>query len=104
MHNASSPAPRLPRPPRPPRYELLEEGEPAELLVLSDSPEFESFRAVKDVYLPQAGLWLSEYPYCDRTALLDVSLAQRSGLGGAGVGSAGGAGQAGGQRAVGKAG
>lgn len=27
------------------------------------------------MYLPDAGLWVSEYPHCDRTQFLDVSLA-----------------------------
>ena len=42
--------------------------------MLSSSPSFESFKAVKDVYLPECGLWLSEYPYLDRTQFLEVSL------------------------------
>jgi hypothetical protein len=29
-------------------------------------------QAVKDVYLPALGLWLSEYPYNDRTSFLEV--------------------------------
>lgn len=32
-------------------------------------------QAVKDVYLPNSGLWVSEYPHCDRTQLLEISLA-----------------------------
>ena len=31
-------------------------------------------QAVKDVYLPDSGLWVSEYPHVDRTQLLEVSL------------------------------
>lgn len=71
----------LPRLVPPLRYELVCEGEPAELLVLSDSPEFESFRAVKDVYLPANGFWLSEYPYADRTSFLEVCAAGGGGWG-----------------------
>ena len=56
------------------RYDLIQPGQPAELVVLSDSPNFESFKAVKDVYLPECGLWLSEYPYLDRTEFLELSL------------------------------
>ena len=56
------------------RYDLVQPGQPAELIVLSDSPSFESFKAVKDVYLPDCGLWLSEYPFLDRTAFLELSL------------------------------
>ena len=56
------------------RYELVQPGQPAELIVLSETPTFESFKAVKDVYLPDCGLWLSEYPYLDRTEFLELSL------------------------------
>jgi hypothetical protein len=31
-------------------------------------------QAVKDVYLPGSGLWVSEYPYADRSQFLQVSL------------------------------
>ncbi|KAL4425086.1 hypothetical protein ABPG77_010400 [Micractinium sp. CCAP 211/92] len=56
------------------RYELIQPGEPAELVVLSSDPSFQQFKAVKDVYLPNSGLWVSEYPHADRTQFLDVSL------------------------------
>jgi len=56
------------------RYDLIQPGQAAELIVLSESSNFESFKAVKDVYLPDCGLWLSEYPYLDRTEFLELSL------------------------------
>ncbi|KAL4524984.1 hypothetical protein Ndes2526A_g07080 [Nannochloris sp. 'desiccata'] len=56
------------------RYDLIQPGQPAELIVLSESSNFESFKAVKDVYLPDCGIWLSEYPYLDRTEFLELSL------------------------------
>ena len=56
------------------RFSMVEPGQPAELIVLSTSPTFESFKAVKDVYLPDCGLWLSEYPFLDRTEFLEISL------------------------------
>ncbi|KAL4431055.1 hypothetical protein ABPG75_006311 [Micractinium tetrahymenae] len=56
------------------RYELIQPGEPAELVVLSADPSFQQFKAVKDVYLPSSGLWVSEYPHADRTQFLEVSL------------------------------
>jgi hypothetical protein len=56
------------------RYDLIQPGQAAELIVLSESSNFESFKAVKDVYLPDCGLWLSEYPYLDRTEFLEISL------------------------------
>ncbi len=56
------------------RHALIEVGAPAELVVLAARPDFADFRAVRDVYLPDAGLWLSEYPYLDRPAFLALSL------------------------------
>ena len=56
------------------RYELLQPGQPAEVLVLSDSTSFSDIKAIKDVYLPDVGLWLAEYPYIDRAEFLEVSL------------------------------
>jgi hypothetical protein len=74
------------------RYDLIQPGQPAELIVLSESSNFESFKAVKDVYLPDCGLWLSEYPYLDRTEFLELSLevereAMTSGRGGGSSGN-----------------
>lgn len=56
------------------RYRVLSPGQAAEVVVLSDSPSFVSFKAVKDIYLPETGLWLSEYPYVDRAEFLEISL------------------------------
>lgn len=56
------------------RFEVLKVGQPAEMIVLSDTLTFENFKAVKDVYLPESTLWLSEYPYIDRSEFLDISL------------------------------
>ena len=56
------------------RFEVLSSGQAAEVVVLSDSVTFDSMKAVKDVYLPESGLWLSEYPYVDRAEFLEISL------------------------------
>jgi hypothetical protein len=32
-------------------------------------------QVIREVYLPQSGLWLSDYPFVDRSAFLDLSLA-----------------------------
>lgn len=56
------------------RFNILAPNQAAEVLVLSDSASFDSFRAVKDVYLPESGLWLSEYPFIDRSEFLELSL------------------------------
>ncbi len=31
-------------------------------------------QALKEVYLPESGVWLADYPYVNRTAFLAVSL------------------------------
>ena len=56
------------------RFDLLQPGQAAEVVVLSNSTSFDDIKAVKDVYLPESGLWLSEYPYIDRSEFLDISL------------------------------
>lgn len=56
------------------RFEVIQPGQPAEVVVLSNSSSFDDIKAVKDVYLPETGLWLSEYPYIDRAEFLEISL------------------------------
>jgi len=69
-------------------------GEPAELLVLCADrrdPGRAPFRAVREVYLPAAGLWLADYPFVSRERFLDISLAiERARGGGDGAGRGGG--------------
>lgn len=64
------------------RYEFLRPGQPAEVLVLSDSTSFADIKAIKDVYLPDNGMWLAEYPYIDRPEFLEVSLEIEREMGG----------------------
>ena len=56
------------------RFDLLQSGQPAEVVVLSNSTSFDDIKAVRDVYLPESALWLSEYPYIDRSEFLEISL------------------------------
>lgn len=56
------------------RFDVLQIGEVAEVVVLSNSTSFNDIKAIKDVYLPDSGLWLSEYPYIDRAEFLEISL------------------------------
>lgn len=56
------------------RHDRIISGQPAELIVLSSAPTFESFKAVPEVYLPTSGVWVSEYPHLAKTEFLDVSL------------------------------
>ena len=54
----------------PPRAQT---GDEAEVLVVSDDPDLRGFRAVREAYLPEMGLWLSEYPFVERTTYRRVS-------------------------------
>ncbi|MEW5310367.1 MAG: hypothetical protein WDW38_002173 [Sanguina aurantia] len=57
-----------------PRVNGLMVGEPVELMVLGSHSGFNTFKAVSEVYLPEAGLWLSEYPMLNKDAFLQLSL------------------------------
>ena len=48
-------------------------GDEVELVVVSDEPQLQRFRAVREAYLPELGLWLSEYPFVERRAFRAVS-------------------------------
>lgn len=42
-------------------------------MVLSDDPQLRSFQALREAYLPELGLWLSEYPFVERAVYVRVS-------------------------------
>lgn len=54
-------------------YKGIVPGQIAELLVLSDRPDLERIAKITDVYLPDRGLWIGEYPYLRRDVFQDVS-------------------------------
>ncbi|KAK9866700.1 hypothetical protein WJX84_002541 [Apatococcus fuscideae] len=56
------------------QYEQIQVGDAAEMLVTSARKDFSTFKALKEVYLPETGIWLSEYPLTDRQTFLDISL------------------------------
>ena len=62
-----------------PGCEELVAGESAEMLVLCRDGAFQSFKVVREVYFPQSGLWLADYPFVNRDVFLDVSLAVERG-------------------------
>ena len=37
-------------------------------------PFFLAVQALKEVYLPECGVWVSDYPFLNRIAFLDLSL------------------------------
>ena len=47
-------------------HEMLRLGDPALLIVVSNSPSLNSFKAVRDVFLPATRQWLYEYPFVSR--------------------------------------
>ena len=51
----------------------LQPGDEVELLVVSDEPQLQRFRAVREAYLPELGMWISEYPFMDRIAYRSIS-------------------------------
>jgi len=51
-------------------YARARVGDSALVLVVSDSKSMRRFRAVRDVYLPESGAWLADYPFVDRGAFL----------------------------------
>lgn len=51
----------------------IREGDSAELLVQSSTPYFETFEVVRDVFFPQLGAWLADYPYLKREAFQRLS-------------------------------
>lgn len=51
----------------------LQPGDEVELLVVSEEPQLQRFRAVREAYLPELGMWVSEYPFMDRIAYRSIS-------------------------------
>lgn len=54
-------------------YKVINPGEIAELLILSNQPNLATIERVTDVYLPRYNLWVGEYPYLRRDVFLQVS-------------------------------
>ena len=48
-------------------------GDEIELLVVSDEPQLQRSRAVREAYLPELGMWISEYPFMERLAYRSIS-------------------------------
>ena len=40
---------------------------------MSDEPQLQRFCAVREAYLPELGMWISEYPFMDRIAYRSIS-------------------------------
>eukprot|EP01024_Parvocaulis_polyphysoides_P046767 TRINITY_DN441_c0_g4_i1.p2 TRINITY_DN441_c0_g4~~TRINITY_DN441_c0_g4_i1.p2 ORF type:complete len:318 (+),score=15.18 TRINITY_DN441_c0_g4_i1:112-1065(+) len=57
-----------------PRIGDLQEGDEAEVIVVSQSKYFTKFQVVREVYIPALELWLGEYPFVNRRLFLRISL------------------------------
>jgi hypothetical protein len=54
-------------------HKVIQSGEDAELLVLSNQPDLSKIVAITDVYLPRYNLWIGLYPYLQRDVFAQVS-------------------------------
>lgn len=54
-------------------HKVIQPGEDAELLVLSNKPDLSKIEAITDVYLPKYNLWIGPYPYVQRDIFAQVS-------------------------------
>jgi hypothetical protein len=48
-------------------------GDEVEVLVMSATQYFEDFQVVRDVYVPEAAVWLYDYPFVKRDAFQRIS-------------------------------
>ncbi|QDZ23346.1 hypothetical protein HOP50_10g58840 [Chloropicon primus] len=53
-------------------HEMLRQGDPALLVVVSNSPTLSSFKAVRDVFLPETRQWLYDYPFVNRRGFQQI--------------------------------
>jgi hypothetical protein len=51
----------------------VQPGDEVELIVVSNEPQLQRFRAVREAYLPELGVWLTEYPFVERRAFRAIS-------------------------------
>lgn len=61
------------------RHRDIRPGDWAELVMLSNRPDLSRIMKITDVFIPDAKLWVSDYPYLRRDAFLDVSRRLREG-------------------------
>lgn len=54
-------------------HRAIRRGDPAEMLVMSNRPDLSRILMISDVYLPEAELWVSDYPYLRRDLFTEVS-------------------------------
>jgi hypothetical protein len=54
-------------------HRVIRPGDIAEMVVMSHRPDLSRITKVSDVYLPDYGLWISDYPYLRRDVFTEIS-------------------------------
>ena len=54
-------------------HRLIRNGDLAEMLVLSNRPDLSRINMVSDIFIPDHKLWVSDYPYVQKTSFIEVS-------------------------------
>ncbi len=53
--------------------QAIARGDRAEMVVLSSRPDLSRINATTDIYIPDCNVWVSDYPYLQREAFIEVS-------------------------------
>jgi hypothetical protein len=54
-------------------HKAIAQGQIAEMILLSNSPDLSNIDEVTDLYIPSRKLWVSDYPFLQRDMFVDVS-------------------------------
>jgi hypothetical protein len=54
-------------------HQEIRVGDVAHLAVVSDQGQMNRFRALREAYLPESRVWVSDYPFCERSVFLYMS-------------------------------
>lgn len=54
-------------------HKSIRRGDLAEMVVMSNRPDLSRFTKLSDLYIPDYGIWVSDYPYLQREAFVEVS-------------------------------
>lgn len=62
-------------------HRAIRRGDWAEMVVVSNRPDLSRIMKVTDIYIPDANLWVSDYPYLRRDVFMEVSKRLRRDMG-----------------------
>jgi hypothetical protein len=54
-------------------HQAIARGDRAEMVVLSSRPDLSRITATTDIYIPDCNVWVSDYPYLQREAFIEIS-------------------------------